>query len=167
MQIDVVAPQVCNLTLSKELHRTSCRTSGLVGLWSCGLVNLHPAPAFLAECTASQPRQCKLQGVCLFDRILNPSLTALADFSLRAWIAVAGSVEGSDNLSRTMRAGQALRLARPPMLHRAFCKLKAGLGFASGNLAPTRYPPQLLSLPIAGKGVTTFRGYPSESGFPA
>src|ERR1035441_10684243 len=33
-------PQVCNLTLSKELHGISCRTSGLVGLWSCSLVVL-------------------------------------------------------------------------------------------------------------------------------
>ena len=80
MQIDVVAPQVCNLALSKELHRTPCRANGLMGLWSCSLMNLHPALAFLAECMASQPRHGKLQGVCLFDRILNPPLTALADF---------------------------------------------------------------------------------------
>src|ERR1035437_1744201 len=79
--IDVVSPQVCNLTLSKDLHRTPCRANGLVGLWSCGLINLPPALAFLAECTASQPRQGKLQWVCLFDRILNPPLTVLADFA--------------------------------------------------------------------------------------
>src|ERR1039457_6115479 len=78
--IDVVAPQVCNLNFRSDLHRTSCRTSGLVGLWSCGLMNLHPALAFLAECTASQPRQGKLHDVCLFDRFLNPPSTALADF---------------------------------------------------------------------------------------
>ena len=65
MQIDVVAPLVCNLNLSKDLHRTSCRTSRLVGLWSCGLMDLHSALAFLAECTASQPRQGKLHGVCV------------------------------------------------------------------------------------------------------
>src|SRR5664279_531474 len=62
--IDVIAPQVCNLNLSKDLHWTPCRTSGLVGLGSCGPMNLPPALAFLAECTASQPRQGKLQGVC-------------------------------------------------------------------------------------------------------
>ena len=78
--IDVVAPQVCNLTLSKDLHLATCSANGLVGLWSCGLINRPPALAFLAECTVSQPRQGKLQGVCLFDRILNPPLTALADF---------------------------------------------------------------------------------------
>ena len=78
MQIDVVVLQVCNLTLSKELHRTSCHTNGLVGLWSCGLVNQHPALVFLAKCTASQPRQGKLHGVCSFVRILNqPSLKGL------------------------------------------------------------------------------------------
>ena len=69
--------------------------------------------------------------------------------------------------TRTVRAGQALRLARPPPLFRAFCRIDAGLGFTSGNLAPAHFPLQLLSVPIAGKGVTTFRGYPSESGFPA
>ena len=80
MQIDVVRQQVCNLTLSKELHGISCRTSGRVGLLSCGLVILPPALAFLAECTASQTRQGKLQGVRLLDRISNPPLTVLADF---------------------------------------------------------------------------------------
>ena len=30
------------------------------------------ALALLAECTASQPRLCKLHGVCLIDCILNP-----------------------------------------------------------------------------------------------
>jgi hypothetical protein len=78
--IDVVGPQVRNRPVSEGLKRIARRTSGLVGLWSCGLVMLHPALAFLAECTASQPRQGKLHGVCLFDRILNPPSTALADF---------------------------------------------------------------------------------------
>src|ERR1039458_5938206 len=59
--IDVVAPQVCKLTLSKDLHRTSGRSSGLVGLWSCGLMILHPALAFLAKCVTSQTRQGNLQ----------------------------------------------------------------------------------------------------------
>ena len=77
--IDIVAPQVRNLPVSKELKRISGRTSGLVGLWSCGLVILHPAIAFLAECTGSQTREGNLHGVCLFDRILNPPPTALAD----------------------------------------------------------------------------------------
>jgi hypothetical protein len=45
--------------------------------------------------------------------------------------------------------------------------MEEGLGFASGNLAPAHFPLQLLSVPIAGKGVIPFRGYPSESGFPA
>ena len=72
MQIDAVAPQVHNRPVSKGLKLTSGRTSGLERLWCCGLVNLHPALAFLAECTASQPRQCKLQGVCLLERTLNP-----------------------------------------------------------------------------------------------
>jgi hypothetical protein len=78
--IDIVAPQVRNLSVSKGLKRISGRTSGLVGLWSCGLVIPHPALAFLAECTSSQPRQGKLHGVCLFDRIWNPPSTALGDF---------------------------------------------------------------------------------------
>ena len=56
MQIYAVVPQVRNLHVSKDLQRASGRTSGLLGLLSCGLVNLHPALAFLAECTASQPR---------------------------------------------------------------------------------------------------------------
>ena len=59
--IDVVAPQVRNRPVSKGLKRTSGRTSGLERLWSCSLVILHPALAFLAECTASQTRQGKLQ----------------------------------------------------------------------------------------------------------
>jgi hypothetical protein len=63
MQIDAVAPQVHNRPVSKGLKRTSGRTSGLVDLCSCGLVILHPALAFLAECTASQTRQGNLQGV--------------------------------------------------------------------------------------------------------
>ena len=79
--IDVVAPQVRNRPVSRDLKRTSSCTSGRVGLWSCGLVILHPALAFLAECTASQTRQGKLQGVCLLDRISKPPLTALADFA--------------------------------------------------------------------------------------
>ena len=79
--IGVVAPQVRNRPVSRDLQRTSGRTSGRVGLWSCGLVILHPALAFLAECTASQTRQSKLQGICLLDRISNPPLTALADFA--------------------------------------------------------------------------------------
>ena len=79
--IGVVAPQVRNRPVSRDLERTSGRTSGRVGLVSCGLVILHPALAFLAECTASQTRQGKLQGVCLLDRISNPPLTALADFA--------------------------------------------------------------------------------------
>ena len=91
--IGVVAPQVRNRPVSEGLKRIARRTSGLVGLWSCGLVMLHPALAFLAECTASQTRQGKLQGVCLFDRIWNPPSTVLADFPRRAWIAVEGSVE--------------------------------------------------------------------------
>ena len=78
--IGVVAPQVRNRPVSSDLKPTLGRTSGRVGLLSCGLVILHPALAFLAECTASQTRQGKLQGVCLFDRISNPPLTALADF---------------------------------------------------------------------------------------
>src|ERR1019366_10631780 len=53
-------------------------------------------------------------------------------------------------------AGQALRFARPPTLHRAFCKMEAGPGFSSGNLASAHFPPHLQSVPIAGKGVTTF-----------
>jgi hypothetical protein len=77
--IDVVAPQVSNRPVSKGLKRTPGRTSALVGLWSCGLVILHPAIAFLAECTGSQTREGNLHGVCLFDRILNPPPTALAD----------------------------------------------------------------------------------------
>ena len=80
MQIYAVVPQVRNLHVSKDLQRTSGRTSSLAGLWSCGLMNLYPALAFLAECTASQTQQGKLQGVCPFDRILNPPSTALADF---------------------------------------------------------------------------------------
>ena len=55
---------------------------------------LHPALAFLVECTAGQPRQCKSHGVCLFDRVWNPPSTALADFPQRAWIAVAELVGG-------------------------------------------------------------------------
>ena len=78
--IDVVAPQVRNRPVSRDLKRTSGRTSGRVGLWSCGLVILHPALAFLAECTATQTRQGKLQGVFLLDRISNSPLTALPDF---------------------------------------------------------------------------------------
>src|ERR1039457_2937377 len=76
-----VAPDVVS-------HEWSC------GAVSCGLVNLHPALAFLAECTANQPRQGKLHGVCLFDRILNPPSTALGDFPWRAWIVAADLVEG-------------------------------------------------------------------------
>jgi hypothetical protein len=53
-------------------------------------MNLYPALAFLAECTASQPRQGELQGVYLFDRMLNPPSTVLADFPYRARIAMAG-----------------------------------------------------------------------------
>ena len=79
--IGVAAPQVRNRPFSRDLKRTSSRTSGRVGLWSCGLVISHPALAFLAECTASQTRQGKLQGICLLDRISNPPLTALADFA--------------------------------------------------------------------------------------
>jgi hypothetical protein len=45
-------------------------------------MNLYPALAFLAECTASQPRQGELQGVYLFDRMLNPPSTVLADFPI-------------------------------------------------------------------------------------
>jgi hypothetical protein len=63
MQIDAVAPQARNRHVSNHLQRTSGRTSGRMGLLSCGSVILHPAPAFLAECTASQTRQGKLQGV--------------------------------------------------------------------------------------------------------
>src|ERR1039457_4092327 len=92
--IDIVAPQVRNLSVSKGLKRISGRTSGLVGLWSCGLVILHPALAFLVECTAGQARQCKSHGVCLFDRIWNPPSMALADFPQRAWIAGAELVGG-------------------------------------------------------------------------
>ena len=80
MQIYAVVPQARNLHVSKDLQRASGRTSARVGLLSCGLVILQPALAFLAECTASQTRQGKLQGVCLFDRIWNPPSTALADF---------------------------------------------------------------------------------------
>jgi hypothetical protein len=80
MQIYAVVPQVRNLHVSKDLQRASGRTSGRLGLLSCGLVNLHPAMAFLAECTASQTQQGRLHGVCLFDRPLNRPSTALADF---------------------------------------------------------------------------------------
>jgi hypothetical protein len=80
MQIYAVVPQVRNLHVNKDLQRASGRTSGLLGLLSCGLMNLYPAFAFLAECTASQPREGELQGVGLFDRILNPPSTVLADF---------------------------------------------------------------------------------------
>src|ERR1035437_624409 len=78
--IDIVAPQVRNLPVSKWLKRISGRTSGHLDLLSCGLVYLHPALVFLAECTVSQPWQGKLHGVCFFDRILNPPSKALADF---------------------------------------------------------------------------------------
>ena len=80
--IDVVAPQVRNRPVSRDLKRTSGRTNSRVGLLSCGLVILHPALAFLAKCTTSQTRQGNLQCVCVFDRILNPPSTALADFLL-------------------------------------------------------------------------------------
>ena len=161
MQIYAVAPQVRNLNVSKHLQRASDRTSGLLGLLSCGLVNRHPALAFLAECTVSQTQQGRLHGVCLFDRRLNRPSMDLANFPLRVWIPVAGSVEGRYYLSRTARDGQALRLARPPTLHRAFCKSDAGLRFASGNLAPAHFPPQLQSLLAARSAVATFLGYPS------
>ena len=92
MQIDVVAPQVCNLILSNDLHRTSCRTRGLVGEWSCGLMNLHPALAFLAECTASQPWQGKLHGVCLFDHITFDRFSRLPQKGLDCRAGVSGGL---------------------------------------------------------------------------
>ena len=94
IQICAVAPQVRNLPVSKRLKRISGRTSGHLDLLSCGLVNLHPALAFLAECTVSQPWQGKLHGVCFFDRILNPPSKALADLPCRVWIVVAELVGG-------------------------------------------------------------------------
>jgi hypothetical protein len=80
IQICAVAPQVRNLPVSKGFKRTSGRTGCLERLWSCSRVILHSALGFLAECTASQTREGNLHGVCLFDRILNPPSTALADF---------------------------------------------------------------------------------------
>ena len=106
MQIYAVVAHVRNLHISKDLQRASGRTSGLLDPLSCGLVNLHPALAFLAECKASQTQQGKLHGVSLFDRPLNRPSTDLADFPGRAWIPVTGSVEGRYYLSRTVRDGQ-------------------------------------------------------------
>ena len=51
----------------------------------------------------------------------------------------------------------ALRLERPPTLHRPFRKSEAGFGFASGGLPYADFRPPSRSLTVAAKGIATCR----------
>jgi hypothetical protein len=121
-------------------------------------MNLHAALAFPAECTASQTRQGKLQGVCLFDRILNPPPTfpewlglawrgwlGLVEITFREWWGPARHCELPDHRHCTVRSA----------------KWKQDWDSLLESLRSLIFPPQWLRVPIAGKGVVTFLGYPS------